>query len=198
MMRWTCLLLLLACTGAAEETHRGIVRRPLNVTCFGGCGDLYLEPDSGDQRLYIANSAQYQYLWGGLVGMHVELTGYLADCDGCRPLIVTRLPLPLSPADAADPPLPFRFGLHPNYPNPFNPSTQIEYELPAAGRVELTVYDLLGRPVAALVSGAQPAGTHRTEWNAQGFPGGVYIARISYTGSGGSRRVDSLPLMLLR
>jgi N-acetylmuramoyl-L-alanine amidase len=81
--------------------------------------------------------------------------------------------------------LPTAFVLHPNYPNPFNPSTRLSYDLAAAGSVTLTVYDLLGREVRRLVNGQQSAGRHTVEWDGSGVAAktssGVYIARLHVT-----------------
>lgn len=70
-----------------------------------------------------------------------------------------------------------------NYPNPFNPSTVINYTLAHRGRVRLDVYDILGRHVATLTDGAQEAGVHSVNWNGTDRAGsqvssGVYIARL--------------------
>lgn len=65
------------------------------------------------------------------------------------------------------------------YPNPFNASSTIEYELARAGIVRLSVYDLLGREAAVLISGPQPAGMHRTSWTADNFATGKYFLRLS-------------------
>ena len=56
--------------------------------------------------------------------------------------------------------LPTRFALGPNYPNPFNPSTIIPYQLPTATHVRLEVFNLLGQRIATLVDGTRPAGFH--------------------------------------
>ncbi|MDZ7317172.1 MAG: PA14 domain-containing protein [candidate division KSB1 bacterium] len=79
--------------------------------------------------------------------------------------------------------LPLVFALHPNYPNPFNPSTVIAYDLPKATNVKLTVFDLLGRTIITLVDKPQPAGRYRVEWpgvDAQGTPvaAGIYFCRL--------------------
>ena len=71
------------------------------------------------------------------------------------------------------------FKLFLNYPNPFNPSTIINYELPIATYVELNIYTVLGKKITSLVSDYQKAGFHQVEWNAHNFAGGVYVYKIN-------------------
>jgi hypothetical protein len=71
--------------------------------------------------------------------------------------------------------IPGGFILEQNYPNPFNPTTTITYRLPVAGNVALKVYDVLGRPVAALVNERQAAGSHSVKFEPGGLPSGVYF-----------------------
>jgi len=80
-----------------------------------------------------------------------------------------------------------RFRLLQNYPNPFNPSTLIAYDIPAAGRVTLGVFNLLGQRVATLVDAVQAAGTHEVRFDASGLPSGMYVCRIT-TGAGSLAR----------
>jgi hypothetical protein len=80
------------------------------------------------------------------------------------------------------PGIPAAFALAQNYPNPFNPSTVIGYDLPRASEVTMTVYDLLGRRVAELVRGVEPAGSHRVRWEAGDRPAGVYVCRLEADG----------------
>ena len=80
--------------------------------------------------------------------------------------------------------LPERFALGPNYPNPFNPSTIIPYQLAASSEVRLEVFNLLGQRIATLVDGERPAGFHTAAWNATDATGravgaGVYIYRMT-------------------
>jgi hypothetical protein len=67
-----------------------------------------------------------------------------------------------------------------NYPNPFNPSTSIEFELPMAARVRLTILNLLGQQVARLIDAPLAAGRHTIEWRAHS-PSGVYLYRLEAT-----------------
>jgi len=71
-----------------------------------------------------------------------------------------------------------QFELAKNYPNPFNPSTMISYQLPKTSNVELFVYNLLGQKVATLVSKKQQAGRYNVQWDASRFASGVYYYRI--------------------
>ncbi len=88
--------------------------------------------------------------------------------------------------------IPASFALKQNYPNPFNPSTQITYDIPKEGFVSLTVYNMLGQPVATLVNEQKPAGTYAVEWNASGFPSGTYFYRLQ---SGGVTDVKRMMLV---
>ncbi len=76
-----------------------------------------------------------------------------------------------------------RFILYPNYPNPFNPSTTIRYQLATDDRVSLKIYNTLGQEIRTLVSGRKEAGVHDVTWNGRDHAGhivasGVYIYRL--------------------
>ena len=91
-------------------------------------------------------------------------------------------------ASLGSPALPEGFGLGPNYPNPFNPSTVIPYQLPTAAQVRLEVFNVLGQRVATLVDGDRPAGFHSAVWDAtngsgQAVAAGVYIYRLTAAGA---------------
>ena len=80
--------------------------------------------------------------------------------------------------------LPAGFTLGPNYPNPFNPSTIIPYQLAASSEVRLEVFNLLGQRVTTLMDGERPAGFHTAMWHATDAAGravgaGVYIYRLA-------------------
>jgi glycosidase len=99
--------------------------------------------------------------------------------------------------------LPLEFLLEQNYPNPFNPSTTIRFALPLDARVSLRVYDLLGRELALLLDGQLGAGHHAASWNGTNAAGqqvgsGVYLLRLSASGSGGEEKVMTRKMLLVR
>ncbi len=79
--------------------------------------------------------------------------------------------------------LPATYALHQNFPNPFNPTTLIRYDLPEASDVRLTVYTILGQEVSTLVDGVENPGFHTAQWNGTSDAGeslssGLYIYRL--------------------
>ncbi len=76
-------------------------------------------------------------------------------------------------------PLPDEIVLYQNHPNPFNPSTTLNFEVRQAGVYRLAVYDMLGREVAELLNRYLPAGQHFASFSGEGLPSGVYIYRLS-------------------
>ncbi len=74
--------------------------------------------------------------------------------------------------------LPSAFELLQNFPNPFNPTTQISFRLAEGGDVTLRIYDVLGREVSTLVDERLQAGNHSRAFDAYGLGGGVYFYRL--------------------
>lgn len=74
--------------------------------------------------------------------------------------------------------LPSEYELAQNFPNPFNPSTTLKYQLPAASRVSINVYTIHGQLLETLVDEEQPAGYNSVTWNAGSSPSGTYLCRI--------------------
>ncbi len=70
------------------------------------------------------------------------------------------------------------FTLSQNFPNPFNPTTQLTFTLPQAGQTVLRVYNLLGKEVATLVDEFRTAGTHLVNFDASALPSGMYVYRL--------------------
>ena len=74
---------------------------------------------------------------------------------------------------------PLTVSLHHAYPNPFNPSTTLEYSLSNAGELNITVYDMSGRVVEELVNGFKDQGVGSVTWNADSHSSGVYFITMS-------------------
>jgi hypothetical protein len=94
--------------------------------------------------------------------------------------------------NATEPPsivLPTTFALYPNWPNPFNSTTMIRYDVPRAGTVSLTIFNLLGQRVATLFEGQRPAGTYTVAWNANDYPSGLYFCRMNTVGFAQTRKM---------
>ena len=96
------------------------------------------------------------------------------------------------------PELPESVTFNPNYPNPFNPSTLLSFSIPATSRVDLSVYDMLGRRVATLLSEATyNAGTHTVPFSVVEGTSGVYMARLKISSDQGTTTLTR-KMMLLR
>jgi hypothetical protein len=67
-----------------------------------------------------------------------------------------------------------------NYPNPFNPSTMIQYVLPEGGYVSLKVFDIIGREVATVEEGFHQAGKHEVVFDGEELPSGIYLYRLQH------------------
>ncbi|MBI9071127.1 MAG: CotH kinase family protein [Melioribacteraceae bacterium] len=74
--------------------------------------------------------------------------------------------------------LPTEYSVYQNYPNPFNPSTVISYTIPSAGKVKISVYNILGELVRILVNTRQEAGFYKVEFNGSELASGIYLYRL--------------------
>ena len=79
--------------------------------------------------------------------------------------------------------VPVEFALHENYPNPFNPTTTLRFDLPEVSNLTLTIYNMLGQKVRTFNMQSTPAGYHSLKWNATNGYGdpvgaGVYLYQL--------------------
>jgi hypothetical protein len=89
--------------------------------------------------------------------------------------------------------VPSDFSLSPNYPNPFNSSTTIRYNLPTDSPVTIDIYDILGRKVQTLLDVKEQAGAHQVNWDAANLPSGAYFARLK-----AGEQTQSVKMMLMK
>lgn len=85
--------------------------------------------------------------------------------------------------------IPNRFFLQQNFPNPFNPSTVIRYELAVNSFAVLKIYDVLGNEISTLVNEKQNAGTYEAEWQANNFPSGIYFYKLDAENFSGTKQM---------
>ncbi len=101
----------------------------------------------------------------------------LAHCDTCEQILVFKTRSVYTSADEPHS-LPAQLVLHPAYPNPFNPSTTISFELARASHVSLSVFDITGREVASLLDETRSAGSYEIAFDGTTLPSGVYLYRL--------------------
>ena len=122
-----------------------------------------------------------------------SVVGFVTDADGVWPsgantvnpaggpseIVLAGSDLHWVTAVADAPTVVKQFALFQNFPNPFNPVTEIRYQVPVASRVSLKVYDLLGREVATLVDQVRTAGSYTVTLNASTLSSGLYFYRMT-------------------
>ena len=85
--------------------------------------------------------------------------------------------------------IPDGFNLYNNYPNPFNPSTNIKFDVPVRGNVSLRIYNNLGKEITTLVNKELSSGTYEIFWDASAFSSGVYFYRLEALGFSQTKRM---------
>lgn len=119
---------------------------------------LFCSPDSGDYRL----ASNSPCLYAGTDSLNMGAFGI-----GCADI--------LSNQSAS---MPYDFSLLNSFPNPFNPTLNIPFTLPAEHTVEMVILDILGRVVAELADEIWPTGKHIIKWDADNFSSGIYFVRF--------------------
>ena len=171
----------------------GATGLPVYISEFdlGNLGDAGTPDDNQQLQLYqkifpiLWNSPVVKgiTLWGYQQGKTWQTTCYLVNTDGSlRPAFnwlaqyVKDHPTGVAITTSVQP---AEFALQQNFPNPFNPETEIRYSIPAASKVTLRIFDVLGREVQTLVNGVESSGTHTVTLKAQNLSSGVYFYRLT-------------------
>jgi choice-of-anchor B domain-containing protein len=154
----------------------------------------------GESAVILLRSARYpvtlQYELG-TQGAALLVDGAAMPLSGTGSLVLEKAPGRIALIEGSAGTLPASYALEQNFPNPFNPATEIRFDLPEAGMVSLMVYDLLGREVAPLLREERSAGAQRVRWDASANPSGVYVARLTVTGRSGELRFQSSRKLVL-
>ncbi|MGE5409992.1 MAG: T9SS type A sorting domain-containing protein [Clostridiales bacterium] len=93
---------------------------------------------------------------------------------------------------------PKQYALSNNYPNPFNPTTKIDFSVASTSNVTLKVFNLLGQEVRTLIQGQMEPGTHSVNFNASGIPSGIYIYTLNASASDGKMFSFSKKMTILK
>ena len=138
----------------------------------------YELPGAGDEVTWELIDLDGEISADGRFTAHDYGSGYVVahfDTFSDTASVYVRDPLGVEPIE---PGIPETFALNQNYPNPFNPDTRITFEVPAASHVRVTVYDILGRPVAVLADEQHLPGLHAVRFDASGLSSGTYIYEV--------------------
>lgn len=154
----------------------------LGVLSFNDPTKLYIDcPTTGFyDSVEVADTGDYIMDIGGLTGSGTFELNLDLEGDGWIEIdnigIASKVPIVTGVEDSDK--LPKEYKLYQNHPNPFNPTTTIEYSLITAEFVELKVYNILGKEVATLVQEIKEPGKHSYVWNIGNLSSGVYIYQI--------------------
>jgi len=132
-------------------------------------------PATGDPQGFT-----YEYVDDGPIApQHQTYVLGLVDADSSR-YTVFRAYIPVDTTTNVEPreELPQVLGFVRNFPNPFNASTQIEFDLPASGEVILSIFDITGRLVTTLIHESLPLGRHTATFDGHDLASGLYFARL--------------------
>jgi|GEM_PF-6246350 len=162
--------------------------------------DLYVSVDDGPfERVIDVENDGPHYLSQSTTASAYRFFTLAFDHAGNRePMKTGADALTVTSADPAGSDLPREFAVKPVYPNPFNPTTSLPFDMPSAGDVSITVYDILGRSMLSVQLNALPAGRHQQMLNMQRFASGVYFAEISVLAEDGQRWQAVQPMTLIK
>lgn len=94
--------------------------------------------------------------------------------------------------------MPSEYSLEQNFPNPFNPSTNVKFSIPAEGNVKLSVFDITGREVKTLLNAKMITGSYEIAFDGTGISSGVYFYRLDVTGKDGINFSDTKKMILVK
>jgi photosystem II stability/assembly factor-like uncharacterized protein len=168
---WTCLPV------TSKTMHHDIEFVPGDSTkvWLTDYDHFYYSEDMGDTWQEI--NLDSTNLRGRNIEFFNTVTGFLL-CDDSKLFYTNNLGGMLTSVEPEHASQPDALELLPNYPNPFNPSTQITFVLPRPEHVTVKAYNMQGQCVATLMDGQKTSGPHQLEWNAAQLASGIYFIRV--------------------
>jgi hypothetical protein len=158
--------------------------------------ELYLTPDPVEARAFRfdlqAMGPEVLLVTTGFIEPAQNHGGPILDLIAVKPgdpaIAVPSFAVSTEGADE----LPAHVALHAGYPNPFNPSTTLAFDLPGSADVRLHVFDMLGRRVSTLIDEHRPAGRHAVTFDAHGLASGTYLVILD---ADGARKTQTVVMM---
>lgn len=183
----------------AADVIKGIemeIRLPdisANVSCPIERMQVYSRRENGMIKLAVFDINGQNRIEKGLsvlleINGEAEIVSAFAGGMNAEPLY-----LEIAGNNTDSPQLPDKFALHQNHPNPFNPVTQISFELPVEAHVTLDVYNIMGQKVSTIADRRFAPGYHTVEWDGSSFASGVYFYRIQ-----AGDAIETRKMMLLK
>jgi len=130
------------------------------------------------RQLYMAElSSQTSTLWLTTFDSYGNVIGNVSKGAGFFPNWRQEIPVGIADKEV-DEIIPDKITVFRNYPNPFNATTTIEYELPYQTKATIKIYNILGREIETLFDGQQSAGCHNISWKADNMPSGIYFLKL--------------------
>lgn len=164
---------------------------------YAGAGNLNVDPQFADSNFYLSLSSpcidkgDSSIIYNdpedpnnpgfALLPARGTLRNDIGAYGGPMAKILTNVIIGLKQTGTA---IPWNFILYQNYPNPFNPVTKIKFDIPIVKainevRLRLVIYNILGKEIVLLINKQFQPGSYEVEWNANGYPSGVYFYRIT-------------------
>jgi len=166
-----------------EKINTGLTNTYVNAFAMSGDGKLFTGTGWSGVFFSTNNGSQWSQINTGLTNYQINTLAvdpdgkfiYAGTDDGVWYRPVSEITTMLSENNDG---IPDRFFLHQNFPNPFNPSTQIKYSIPKSSQVTLKIFNTLGEDIETIVNEEKPTGTYELNWNAANLPSGVYFYRL--------------------
>ena len=164
----------------------------LDVAIEHGRSDVQLHTDiyNGIQKVIVFSIDNVPFTNNEL-NVNIENGSSLLNAEDLDVVVASRLgssvPVSYTEIEAKS------FELDNIYPNPFNPSTTIQYNVEKAGNLQISVYNILGQRVTELYNGHQSYGEHMLRWDATNMSSGVYYINMELNG-----QVENNKVMLIK
>lgn len=153
---------------------RAVVNNIQHITTGGGGAPLY-QPNLNYPYI-VAGASAYHFCKIEINDLSLHFTAVKPNGEIIDTFTIINQPVGIYPEK--DQAVPKNYSLSNAYPNPFNPTTNIGFQIADFGFVSLKVFDVLGNEVAALVNEEKPAGSYEIEFSAAGLPSGFYFYKL--------------------